>query len=416
MSSATSGAAVSTDALRERVSGLMPQAWDDLSRAVSFKSVADGLAGGLRADGRVDSRGVHERRRRGRPRPRDVRRRKTVTGHAPGPPGAPTVLLYFHHDVQPASDEGWESPPWQLTERNGRWYGRGAADCGEPGGAPAALRAMRGVAGEREDRGRGSEEQGTGGLEDFTRENPELLRADAILVCDTGNVMVGMPTLTTSLRGWPGVGDRADARQSRALGHVRRRGAGRARGADPHAGDLARRPGLDDGPRTRWDADVAGSVPGGAVPQGRGRARRRRPHRRRRGRGHPLGATDCDSAWHRLPSVVARPPPCRMRRAHRPPDPARGGCEGRAVELIEHLEAVAPWHVQLEFERKPTAIRSRGRPKVRVRRDVGSDARVLRTRRDAVQGKAARSRSAPSSRRRFLGPRSCCSASRSRSV
>ena len=77
--------------------------------------------------------------------------------------------------------------------------------------------------------GEGQEEQGTGGLEDFTRENPELLRADAILVCDTGNVMVGMPTLTTSdeWRVWVTV--RTLGRVP-CLGHVRRRGAGRARG------------------------------------------------------------------------------------------------------------------------------------------------------------------------------------------
>ena len=49
--------------------------------------------------------------------------------------------------------------------------------------------------------GEGSEEQGTGGLEGFVVENPDLLRADAILVCDTGNVAVGVPTLTASLRG-----------------------------------------------------------------------------------------------------------------------------------------------------------------------------------------------------------------------
>jgi cysteinylglycine-S-conjugate dipeptidase len=49
--------------------------------------------------------------------------------------------------------------------------------------------------------GEGSEEQGTGGLEAFVPENPDLLRADAILVCDTGNVAVGVPTLTASLRG-----------------------------------------------------------------------------------------------------------------------------------------------------------------------------------------------------------------------
>ena len=47
----------------------------------------------------------------------------------------------------------------------------------------------------------GSEEQGTGGLEAFVAEHPDLLRADAILVCDTGNAAVGMPAATVSLRG-----------------------------------------------------------------------------------------------------------------------------------------------------------------------------------------------------------------------
>ena len=47
----------------------------------------------------------------------------------------------------------------------------------------------------------GSEEQGTGGLEDFVPKNADLLRADAILVCDTGNAAVGQPAATVSLRG-----------------------------------------------------------------------------------------------------------------------------------------------------------------------------------------------------------------------
>ncbi|MBW6433627.1 dipeptidase [Actinoplanes hulinensis] len=119
-------------------------------------------------------------------------------------PDAPTVLLYAHYDVQPPLDEAaWHTPPFELTESGGRWYGRGAADC--KGNIVMHLTALRALG---DDIGvnlklivEGSEEQGTGGLEDFVVRNPELLRADAILVCDTGNAAVGVPAATVTLRG-----------------------------------------------------------------------------------------------------------------------------------------------------------------------------------------------------------------------
>jgi cysteinylglycine-S-conjugate dipeptidase len=128
-----------------------------------------------------------------------------VYGARPGPdPAAPTVLLYAHYDVQPPLDEqAWRTPPFALTEVDGRWYGRGAADC--KGNILMHLTALRALGDDVPVNLKliveGSEEQGTGGLEDFVPRHADLLRADAILVCDTGNAAVGVPAVTVSLRG-----------------------------------------------------------------------------------------------------------------------------------------------------------------------------------------------------------------------
>lgn len=127
-----------------------------------------------------------------------------VVGFRPGPDGAKTVALYSHHDVQPAGDAAlWATPPFELTERGGRWYGRGAADC--KGNVVAHLTALRALGDESSCHVRiiieGSEEAGGEGLDDLVRARPELFQADLILIGDTGNVEVGVPTLTTSLRG-----------------------------------------------------------------------------------------------------------------------------------------------------------------------------------------------------------------------
>ncbi|MGV8874616.1 MAG: dipeptidase [Rhodococcus sp. (in: high G+C Gram-positive bacteria)] len=127
-----------------------------------------------------------------------------VVGSRPAPAGAPTVLLCSHYDVQPPGDRKlWDSEPFDLTERDGRWYGRGSADC--KGNVIMHLLALRAL-GESLDVGvrivcEGSEEMGTGGLEELVEQRPELFAADVVVIADTGNSTVGLPTVTTTLRG-----------------------------------------------------------------------------------------------------------------------------------------------------------------------------------------------------------------------
>jgi acetylornithine deacetylase/succinyl-diaminopimelate desuccinylase-like protein len=127
-----------------------------------------------------------------------------VYGEIPGPDGAPTVMLYAHYDVQPAPlEQGWTSDPWTATRKpDGRIYGRGAAD--DKGGLVIHLGTLRIFDGKPPCTLKlileGMEETDSN-LEAFVQANPELFACDLFIVCDMGNLRVGDPTLTTSLRG-----------------------------------------------------------------------------------------------------------------------------------------------------------------------------------------------------------------------
>jgi len=127
-----------------------------------------------------------------------------VIGRKPAPPGAPTVLLYAHHDVQPVGDLAlWASNPFEPAERDGRLYGRGAAD--DKAGVMAHVAALRAF-GDRLPVGvvvfvEGEEEYGSDSLDTIISDHLEELRSDVIVIADSGNWDIGRPALTTSLRG-----------------------------------------------------------------------------------------------------------------------------------------------------------------------------------------------------------------------
>src|SRR4051812_16979582 len=192
--------------LRAKVAGVLPGVRQDLEDLVRIESVsADparaaevrrsaGAVGGLsRAEGfePVDIVSADG----GAP---------AVIAHKPGPEGAPTVLLYAHHDVQPENDHAdWNSPPFEPTERDGRLYGRGAAD--DKAGIAAHLGALRAHGDDLPVSVtmfiEGEEEVGSDTLPALLAEHRDRLAADVIVIADSGNWDIGEPALTTSLRG-----------------------------------------------------------------------------------------------------------------------------------------------------------------------------------------------------------------------
>ncbi|MBK5266418.1 MAG: M20/M25/M40 family metallo-hydrolase, partial [Acidimicrobiia bacterium] len=190
------------DELKNRVNELFPTLVDELRELVRIPSVsathpddvrrsADHIVGLLEASffqnvQLLEIEGAHP----------------AVFGEIPAPDGAPTVLLYAHHDVQPAGF-GWTDDPWEPREIGGRLFGRGSSD--DKAGVIMHLAAVRAHGGKPPVGVKvfieGEEEIGSTNLVAFLDTYGEMLAADAIVIADAGNWRVGVPSFTTSLRG-----------------------------------------------------------------------------------------------------------------------------------------------------------------------------------------------------------------------
>ncbi len=134
-----------------------------------------------------------------------------IYGEWLGAPGARTVLVYGHYDVQPADPlEKWTTPPFAPTARDGRLYARGVSDDKGPmlipievarsffatsGALPVNVKCMF----------EGEEEVGSPSLDVFIRDNMQLLAADVVLSADGAMWRIDEPSLTVSSRGLAGL-------------------------------------------------------------------------------------------------------------------------------------------------------------------------------------------------------------------
>src|SRR3954465_4222178 len=138
--------------------------------------------------------------------PAGIGRPAAPAGAPTGPPraGARPVLLSPPHDVQPTGAPAlWTSPPFEPAERDGRLYGRGAAD--DKAGVAMHLAVLHAFGG-KPPVGvvlfiEGEEEIGSPTLPGLLREHRDKLASDVIVIADSGNASVEVPALTTSLRG-----------------------------------------------------------------------------------------------------------------------------------------------------------------------------------------------------------------------
>lgn len=194
----------SVDELMAAVAANMPGVRADLERLVRIPGIA--FEGFDFAEVRRSADAVAELLRAVLPDVRVVEAggQPAVIGRRPAPPGAPTVLLYAHHDVQPVGDRhAWLTEPFEPVERDGRLFGRGAAD--DKAGIMAHVAALRAF-GEDLPVGvvvfvEGEEEFGSDSLPALLHEYRDDLAADVIVIADSGNWDIGQPALTTSLRG-----------------------------------------------------------------------------------------------------------------------------------------------------------------------------------------------------------------------
>lgn len=182
-----------------RVPGIAWEAFD----AQNLERSAEAVADLFRATGLMDW--VEIRRA---PKPGGGMGSPAVLGKRAAKNGRPQILLYAHHDVQPPGDETiWKSPAFEPTIRNGRMYGRGAAD--DKAGIVAhlsALKVLASVTNGDPDVGitlfiEGEEEAGSPSFRNFLEQNQKELEADVIIVADSGNWTLEIPALTTTLRG-----------------------------------------------------------------------------------------------------------------------------------------------------------------------------------------------------------------------